>query len=58
MRTIYVVEEGSETLRGRADGLMFDPSFPDLRGLNIKQINFNYSEKHRVPLEQRYDWGL
>lgn len=30
--TIYTVEEESEMLRGRADGLMLDPDFPDLKG--------------------------
>ena len=30
--TIYTMEEGLETLRGRADGLMSNPGHPDLRG--------------------------
>ena len=30
--TIYTTEEGLETLRGRADGLMSNPGLPDLRG--------------------------
>ena len=30
--TIYTMEEGLETLRGRADGLMLNSGHPDLRG--------------------------
>ena len=50
--------EGTRNASGKSRGVDVRSRLPWPQRVNIKQINFNDSEKHRVPLDQGYDQGL